>query len=152
MLTAKPKNIFSWNYDVSDKSGHVATVSLRWLGEAGRVALRGRTYEIGRDGWLSGAFYIEERGNRLASAKKSSAFVRSFEVSTSSGRFTLRAKSPFARTFILERKGRIVGSIRPVGLFTRKAMIDLPKEVPLEVQVFLTWLVVVLWKRAAQSN
>ena len=41
---------------------------------------------------------------------------------------------------------------RPRGLFSRKLTIDLPDELSLAVQVFMTWLVIILWRRAAKSS
>ena len=40
----------------------------------------------------------------------------------------------------------------PEGLFTRRARINLPEELPLPVRVFMIWLTVILWKRDADNN
>ena len=72
--------------------------------------------------------------------------LRSFEVTHDGRTYTLKAASPFERRFLLRRAGRVLGSIAPQHIFTRKARIDLPEDLPLELRVFLTWLVILLWK------
>ena len=152
MLTAKPHSIFSWNFDVSQGTRFLATLSLRWMREAGELKFKGQTYRIGRQGLMSGEFFLEFHGQRLASAEKPSAFTRHFEVSVDQDAYTLRAASLFQRTFVLQREGQEVGSIRPVAIFTRRMQIDLPDEIPLPAQLFMTWLVIVLWKRATKNS
>ena len=48
--------------------------------------------------------------------------------------------------FELRKSGRVVGSIRPARRWlTRKAIVELPEYLPLEVQVFITGLVLCRW-------
>jgi len=152
MLTARPHSIFSWTFDVSQGTHFLATLSLRWMREAGELKLKGQAYRIGREGLMSGEFFLELYGNRLASAQKPSIFLRRFEVSVDSEAYILRAASIFTRRFVLEREGKVVGTIRPAAPLTRRMQIDLPEELPLPARLFITWLVIVLWKRAASNN
>src|SRR5919202_1422104 len=41
----------------------------------------------------------------------------------------------------------LVGSVRRRGFFNREWTVDVPEELPLEVRVFVVWLVIILWKR-----
>jgi hypothetical protein len=61
----------------------------------------------------------------------------------------LRAKSALRRAFILLEGSREIGAISPEGIFSRRAAVDLPEEMPLPVKIFITWLAVILWKRAS---
>jgi hypothetical protein len=54
-------------------------------------------------------------------------------------RYTLRAKSIFNRIFVLLDGAGEVGSIAPVSIFSRRASVDLPEELPLPVRIFLVW-------------
>lgn len=52
---------------------------------------------------------------------------------------------------------RIVGSIRPAGALRRGVEATLPDDLPLEVRVFILWVVLLLWRgrrvtRAAASD
>lgn len=152
MLKAIPKSVFSWDFNIYAGNAFVAFLDLSWLREKGTIEIHGCTYEIGREGLMSGDFYLRSNGQTIAKASKPSAFRRSFEVRLEQATYLLAASSMFTRAFKLNQGGRVVGSIRPSGMFTRKATIQLPEEISLEAQVFITWLVIILWKRAHDSD
>ena len=58
----------------------------------------------------------------------------------------------FQRRFILEHAGLSIGEVRPLGIFTRKAAIDLPDALPVAVRIFIAWLAILLWKRDNDSS
>jgi hypothetical protein len=58
---------------------------------------------------------------------------------------TLRATSAFTRELILLDGSSQIGSISPEGLVGRRAIVDLPDEMPLPVRIFITWLALRLW-------
>jgi hypothetical protein len=151
VLTAKPKRWASWDYEIFESGSLVAKLELAWLRERGTLRLQGGTFEIGRDGLAHGAFYLRKDGETIVSATKPSLFFRAFDIVLGQARYRLEAAALFGRTFVLREGRRVVGSIKPLRLFSRNAAVDLPVELPLEVQVFITWLVVVLWKRQASS-
>jgi hypothetical protein len=45
-----------------------------------------------------------------------------------------------------------LGLIEPQGLLTRKAAISLPDTIPLPIQIFVIWLVLVSWKRESDAG
>jgi hypothetical protein len=48
--------------------------------------------------------------------------------------------------------GAPVGTIARTGFFRAKRTADLPDDLPLEVQAFLIWLVLLVWRRQAATN
>jgi hypothetical protein len=44
------------------------------------------------------------------------------------------------------------GSIRPIHLFTRRAVIECSDDVPELVQLFCFWLIALMWRRAQKNN
>ena len=151
MLRAEPKSWFSWDYTVYDNGAPVADLDLAWVREAGEVIIEGVACTLYRENLLSGVFILEGGGFPLARAEKPSALFRTFEIAYD-GHYTLQARSAFARTFVLCEGDREIGSIYPDHLFSRKMTVDLPEALPLAVRVFITWLVILMWKRAAQSS
>ncbi len=151
MLTAIPKSWFSWGYELFDGARPVALLDLACMREKGELLIRDRTYEIGREGLLSGAFFLRKRGVDIATATKPSALRRSFDVYHGQERYTLESATAFKRKFVLREGQRIVGSVRPKSWVSRKAVVDLPEHIPMEVQVFITWLVIILWRRDQSS-
>ena len=152
MLEAVPKSWLSWDYDILENRVPVAILDLAWTREKGELAIAGRSYEIGREGAMSGAFFLRKGGETIASATKPSAFFRSFDLVFDQSGYTLKAASSLVRRFVLSQGSRVVGSVRPVNMFTRRAVVDLPEDFPLEVRVFITWLVIILWKRDGNSG
>ncbi len=98
------------------------------------------------------SFILELNGTQLARAEKPSALRRSFTIQHEGKTYILKAESAFGRTFLLlDNDRRQIGSITPAGMFTRKATVDLPDEMPLPIKVFLVWLTVILWKRDSEA-
>jgi hypothetical protein len=151
MLRALPKSLFSWDYAVLDGQQPVADIEVSFWGERGRLRVQDASYDVRREGWL-GAFVLEADGSVVARAEKSSPFLRSFAIEHAGRSYTLRARSPFERTFLLEQGSRAIGSVSPEGMFTRRARADLPEDLALPLRVFMIWLALILWKRAANAS
>jgi hypothetical protein len=150
MLRALPKSLFSWNYAVLDGAQPVADIEISFWGERGRLQVQDVSYEVRREAWL-GAFVLQAGGSVLARAEKPSPFLRSFAIHHEGRSYTLRARSPFERTFVLAHGQEAIGSVSPEGIFTRRARADLPLDLPLPLRVFMIWLALILWKRAANA-
>ena len=151
MLTAAPKQWFSWDFTVAEGPQTVADIEISRWREKGVLTVQGVDYRVYREGMMSGDFILESAGSVLARAQKPSAFHRSFEIKHEGRLYTLRAKSVFGRTFLLLAGEKEIGSLSPDGMMTRRAKVDLPSSLPLAVRVFVVWLAVILWKRAADA-
>jgi hypothetical protein len=115
--------------------------------EAGTLVLDDGAYKVYRKGRFSGAFILEKDGSVVASATKPSALKRALEVEYGNNRYALKPISSFGRTFVLLDEGTILGTMRPLHAFTRKALVDFPDSIPLPVRIFMVWLTIILWKR-----
>jgi hypothetical protein len=152
MLEVRAKNIFSSHYEILDAGQMLTTVNIRWWREAGKFKLDGEQYTVGRRGLASGLFYVEQDGELLASADKPSAFFNRYTVHHDNQEYELSRRSLFGRTFDLKLNDFPVGTMKPTSIFTRSAKVQLPSEIPAPVQVFIAWLVLVIWKRMRQSQ
>jgi hypothetical protein len=152
MLDATPHHVFSWDFTVSRGGRPVAEVDMSWFRERAEVDIGGRAYQVQRESIIDSTFSLSSGGEVLARAQKLSVFTRTFEVTVAGRRFELRALSAFRRGFGLFQQRREVGRVMPVSWLGRKASIELPDDLPLPVQVFVFWLVIVLWRRAANSS
>lgn len=152
MLRAVPKGLFSWRFAVYDEAGEeVARLHQSSFREKGSITVNGVECTISREpGW--GAFMLEAGGDELARAVKPSAFVRRFEISYDGQDYSLQARSAFTRTFVLRRGEEAIGTVSAEHPFTRKAQVNLPETLPLAIRLFLLWLVLMSWKRAADSS
>jgi hypothetical protein len=151
MLHATPRGLFTWGFTVHQGGDPVAEIDPSWLGESAEIRVGGQTYSAYRESMLAGTFVLQSGGRTVARARKVSAFVRAFDIDLAGRPLELMAASVWRREFGLFESGAQVGRISPVGWFGRRAVIDLPSDIPLPAQLFLFWLVLVLWRRAAGS-
>jgi hypothetical protein len=149
MIRCLPKGLCSWNFDIAT-SEHTASVEFNWLSEQGNITIDGEYFEVRKQGFLSGQWALETNSKTIATAQKSSAFTRSFELETSSGAVVLHAQSALGRTMLLEGSG-FNGVIAPDHPFTRRASIT-GKISDFRTACFAFWLTVLLWRRASKNN
>jgi hypothetical protein len=153
MLTLIPKSWLSWDFRIEDDGREIAFIDRDWFRERATFAVDGAAYDVRRTSVVQGTFTLERGGVEIARAQKTSAFRRAFEIETADHeRYELRAASTFRREFQLTRGGVPVGSISPVSMFGRTATAHLPETVPRPVQLFMLFLVLVLWKRRSDAS
>ena len=152
MLTAIPKNWYSWGFSLEGPGEQaIARLVVSGWRERGSVVVDGRTYTIRRDGRLGPFTLTAPDGSVVASAVKPSAFRREFEVSQPGApSYVLKAVTPLRREFVLRRDGVRVGSIAPVSWWRRRARVELAEALPRPLEAFLVWLTLLLWKRDSE--
>ena len=102
---------------------------------------------------FSGHWTLERAGQEVASAQKTTAFGRTFEMQTPMGSLSLSAAYPIGRTFRLERSGNALAMISPVHPFTRRASIQtITKDYDFPIISFSFWLAALTWRRAAAQS
>lgn len=146
-----PNGIFSWGYSILQDGTAIADIDMSWVRERAEVTIAGHHFTVCRTSVLRGTFELQSGDGVLAHAQKA-AFFRAFNVGFTDRNLELKALSIFTREFGLFEHGVQIGRIGPTGWLTRKAVVDCSGEVPIPVQVFLFWLVAILWRRAANNN
>jgi hypothetical protein len=147
MLEAVPTNIFSSNFRIQQDGNLLGEIETSIWRDRARLEIGEGTYLFYREGQFSGDFVLEHNGNVVARARKPSAFRNQFEVELPNQLLVLRKISWLNRGFALFDGERQLGSIYPLGIFTRRSNIDLPSEWPLPIRAFLFWLAFIIWKR-----
>jgi len=150
MIQARPKHLFSWGFDLLLDDGSTVSFDMAWLREGGRFTWAGAEYEMAREGPWSGDFLLTAEGQVLARATKASIIGRSFVVRLDHREFALRAASWLSKRFELIEGDRAVGGVTPDHFFTRSCTAEFPEDLSVPVQVFLFWLVILMWRR--QNN
>jgi hypothetical protein len=150
MLRIRPKSWVSWDFIVERNGQPLTLIDMAWVREAAEVEIGGVACRFYRKGML-GDFVMEVDGQPVVRATKPSAFTRRFRVTYQGHSYILQAASPFTRRFVLLDGEQEIGQVKTDNPFSRKASVTFPDDVPAEVQVFLIWLVVLLWKRAAAA-
>ena len=152
MLSLQPIAWYSWSFRILEGDREVARLDRSAFRERATFSLEGSQYEMRRTSLTLGTFVLERDGRLLAEATKPSAFRREFEVVAEKGPFRLQAASWFRREFLLLQGSSRLGSVKPDSAFGRAATADFPTTIPLPVRLFLVFLVLVLWQRAATGS
>ena len=150
-MQARPSHLFSWDFDLYLEGEFLAGFDMSWLREGGRFTYEGREYHLAREGFWSGDFALTVDEGVLALATKESAFTRRFVVRVGTRELVLEPASLFGRSFRLVENGSAVGHVLPEHWFARACTLEFPDELPVPVQVFLFWLVVLMWRREASA-
>jgi hypothetical protein len=85
-------------------------------------------------------------------ATKAGTFRREFVVSNDAKSFVLKAASMFRRECGVYQGERQGGTIAPCSWLSRRASAQFTAELPPELQAFMTWLTLLLWKRDADAG
>jgi hypothetical protein len=150
MLEAVPKKTFSNDFILRSTDQNVAELSVSSWRERAEFNIDGVPHRLYRDG-LTGPFVLEKAGTVVVRAVKPSAFRCLFQLDLGGVSLTLRKLSMFSRRFGLFSGDQQVGEIRPAGHFTRRAILDLPSDWPVALQLFVFWLALMIWNREAAA-
>jgi hypothetical protein len=149
VLQFGPKSFFQPRvYSIEREGAPVGEIACAKRWESAAITIGATNYAAAREGRMSGPFYLEANGNRVADAEQSRAWKRLFTVRVGARTLTLKTASLFARGFILTERDVPIGSIAPAGWFGRKSRAELPDDMAPEIQAFLIWLVIVMRRRA----
>ncbi len=152
MLRAEPNRWGSWHYKVLRGDVCFAQFDFGWWRSRGEIVIDRAVYQIQREGFFTGDFVMRKGTETVVSATKPSFSQRRFWIVYDDVAYILASRSSFERKFILQADGIEVGAVRPNGLLSRTAIVDLPPDMPLDLQMFLTWLAVMMWKRQSEGS
>jgi hypothetical protein len=145
MLTMTRKGWLGWDYVVYDEARQpIADLSVGTFGDSGSFSIQGTTYLVQHEGWFGSRFRLERNGAIVARTRNGSK-GHAFEIEVGESCYSLGQPSFFSAEYALLDGTRRIGSVvRPS--YVRSAQVQVSVETPLAVQVFLLWLVAVLWK------
>lgn len=167
-MTAEPQGVLRRRYTVTADGAPITEIDFPPLAPSRATPSRatpiaGQRYRLRRSGVLRERFTLErdqaaQDGSRaIASATQRDPRRREFAVEAGERRLVLRAVSLLRSDYQLLDGEHSIGAIHPAGALHRGAEADFPDDLPLEVCVFLLWVVLLLWRgrrvtRAATSD
>lgn len=151
MGRVQPHGTFKNGFDLLDDADRVlgAFQGSAWR-ERGEITAAGEPAGFRRDGGRR--FALDGRSGELAVAEKPSIWSGRWVLHAGGISYELAKRSWMSRGFELSRGGQVVGGIEPRGMFSNKAAVDLPAELPPLVQVFVVAVVLTLWRRESDSS
>lgn len=96
---------------------------------------------------MSGAFFLARGEEAIVKAEKPSAFRSEFEIQMGDQTIVLMQPSVWKTAYELRMGDAVIGRIDKAGRLSRKATIELPADWPLPLQLFVFWLVQLMWNR-----
>ncbi len=145
MFEVIPKGWFSKDYEITNNGERIVDIHQSWFREEGELTILGEKYQVRKPSMRS-VFLLEQNGVTVARAEKPSAFKRTMFVDYNGVRYTLRPESIWRRRFVLQVGDQVIGSIERRNGWSRKVRVQLP-DLSLPVTIFMTWLVIMLWRR-----
>jgi hypothetical protein len=150
MIEAVPKSTFSKDFILFSADGALAELDVSGWRERAEFELEGVPHRLYRES-ARGDFVLERAGTVIARATKPSAFRSTFQLQVSGHDLTLRKSSAWRRDFAVFDGAEMVGRIAPVKWFGRRAAVELPGDWNLSLQLFLFWLVLLMWRRQSSA-
>ena len=153
MLEMIPKSIFSNHFSFRAPDQALVELNASQWREVAKFQMRNGEYRLYREGeWtkqfkLRGDFVLEHNGEVIARARKQSVFRSTFTIDLQGRSVVLKKRSWWGRTFIVLENDRQIGSIRRASIWSRRTLVNLPSSWPVPVQVYLFWLVLLMWNR-----
>ncbi len=154
LLTARPKSLFSPSWEVFDGDALLATLAQSAWKEKAEIHFSDGSdpFTLNREGLLSGMYRLLQGEKVIVRAEKPSVWKNSFVIDLAGREVHLKPDGPSHRTFTLyDTDDGVLGRIVREGLFKVRATLDLPADWPLPLQLFVFWLVVLIWSRDNQA-
>lgn len=148
----QPKSWFSWSYSVIG-NGRQADIVMKSMSESGSLTVDGESFAITKEGWLKGHWVLQQAGQAVATARKTSPFSRSVEVCVGDQTLLLEPEAVFRRSYRLRKNDIPLARIYPASWASRKAVIETyHADTSVALSCFAFWIVLLLWRRAASSS
>jgi hypothetical protein len=146
MVLVRPRGTWRRGFDVLDESGPVLGVfeGSPWR-ESGRIRAGGQEWEFRRE--RSRRLVLAGPLGEPAAADRTSLWSGRWRLSAGGRTYELAKPGWWSRRYQLRAGSAVVGELSQRGLFSSKADVSLPPELPPAVQVFVIAVVMTLWRR-----
>jgi hypothetical protein len=150
-----PQSWYSRHFNLERDGALVAALRMSLLTEGCEFAIAGHEFSVRRVSMWKDGFQLFAGDERVCEVKRG-FWSRRFELSATldeaNENWVLQPTGFFTRTYQLLSGEREVGIVRPVGWLTRKRVASFADEVPLPVQVFAIFLVLVVSQRQQKRS
>lgn len=147
MLRSRRRGLFRRSYEVSEDGVPVATLT-GTRREGCTFHVEGAEYLVSRKGYRS--FRLLGPAGEVASAERTSG--RMWTVRSLTDELELVRASLWRESWELRRFGELVGTLRKDGAFKRTSTVDLSRDLPLPLRLFVLYVVETLWERSSAAS
>lgn len=151
ILEAEPTGWLSRNAVIRSNGKELTELKITPWKSWGSFTLDGEEFTIEPSGfWLINA-HLRKGSTIIARAEKPSMWRRAFKITSADASMTLESLSWRGREYALLIGQQEVGRVSREGMTGRKIRLEFPDEVPVVLQVFLTYLVLCQAKRESDA-
>ena len=145
MLEIRKTALFSRDYVAVVKNKVVAELSRNLWRQRGEMDIDGKTFRFQRDGTFKSKFSLMDSDQVLIEVEQPSTFKSGLVFRYADKEYQMVKKAWYSRTFIIKHKNKVLGSIERKTVFSSTTLVDLPKDYPLAMAVFIGWIAMVRW-------
>lgn len=153
MLRAIPKGWWTLDYELFDGERPVGQIEFKFGSEDAIITIGSDEFLVRSEGWIGRTYFLETRGGQqLASAEKP-LFSSGYTLTVNNRTYSLERDLGFMNPnySIVDGTGAI-GSITPDSILSHKSTIELPANIPLQMQAFIFLLVAMTWKSSSDAS
>jgi hypothetical protein len=150
-----PKSLFSMRrYTLTRAGVEIGQIDCGGVRQPASLIVDGASYNPVREGVLRTKFHLDAGtgGARIADIEPAGASFRRFSVHANGKTYTLKAASWLGWAFALIDGDAEVGRIARTGFFSTRSKAEFSDDLPLPIQAFLIWLVLITWRRQVVVN
>ncbi len=151
VLRAEPLGWASAGVRVLSGEEEITELHISAFKGKGSFTLDGEEFTITPEGFFRSDAVLKKGTSVIAKAKKAGALKRTWDISSAGHRLTLDSRSWSGREYALLLGNQEVGRVKREGFAGRKVSLESPDEVPVFLQVFLTYIVVSQARREAAA-
>lgn len=151
MLFASPKGFFGASFELSNLDRSVGMIELLLAKSYSRITLGTQVYRATFEGIIDKEYKLLTASGEVEATATAPILAGRFDLRYDDKAFTLKADSGIRNvTYILtDSAGKHMGSLRSEGFFRNKFIMDFPDTMPLPIQAFLGWIVIMAVRRAS---
>ncbi len=146
MLQAQRRGFFKRSYELTERGSRLTDLA-DIKRESCDFTVGGHSFRISRE--RSKRFLLDGPGGQAAVAERDGG--SRWRIISPAGSFELVRPSFWRSAWELHMNGQPVGRIEHDGGFGRSSKAELPAEIPKELQVFVYYVVLMVWERAAAA-
>jgi len=151
-LHAEPLSWVSSGVRIFRGEDELTQLKITAIKSKGSFQLDGEEFTIEPKGFFQSEAVLKKGSSVIAKVKKNSVFRRRFEVSSAGHRLVLESKKWTGRDYVLLLGNQEVGWVRREGLTGKKIELEFPDEVPVVIQILLTYVVLSQARREAAAG
>jgi hypothetical protein len=144
--------MFSNDFVITKDDSEIGLLDLKAMREAATLHLGDEVFELGREGMMSGAFFLARGEQVIVKAEKPSALKSELEIQLGDETILLTKPSIWKTGYEVRLGEAVIGRIDRGGVMSRNVTIEVPADWPLPLQLFVYWLVQLMWNRDAAAT